>query len=131
MSAASRARTLALLGSLGSASCTSWRVQQVSPEALLSAPSPPSRVRLRLQDSSRVDLRQAHLEADSVTGTVKGVTRTVPLSGISEVAVKRFSAGRTVGLVAGGFAGLYTVALIGCEMSGGCGPDFQGFTLGP
>ena len=123
------AATLLLTVCGASSACNSWQVRSVAPEQLL-AEAPPSTIRLRLQDSTRLVLERPHLAADSVTGTSKGVPATVPLSEITEVAVRRFSPGRTVGLVAIGVGSLFAVAAVACASSGGCGPSFEGFSIG-
>jgi hypothetical protein len=129
--AARRPATALLLGLVGASSaCSAWRVQSVAPAELLRTDRPPTAVRLRLQDSTRVVLLRPHLADDSVTGTLKGAKSTVPLSAITEVALRRFSPERTVGLVALGVASLYAVAAVACAAQGGCGPDFDGFSLG-
>jgi hypothetical protein len=108
-------------------------VQRVTPETLLTAPSPPSRVRLRIEDSTRIILLDPRLSGDSVRGVVaaggKREARSIPVGAIHEVAVRHFSPGKTVGLVAASAAGLFAVAAIGCAMEGGCGPDFSGLSL--
>ena len=114
--------------------CHNWQVQRVTPATLLTAPSPPSRVRFRLEDSTRVILLEPRLAGDSVQGLLaangKRESRSVPVRAINEVAVRRFSPGKTAGLVAASAAGLFAVAAIGCAMEGGCGPDFSGLSLG-
>ena len=123
------ATTLLLVLVGASSACNTWRVQSVAPEELWRAGAPPSTVRLRLQDSTWVVLERPYVLHDSVTGTLKGARSTVPLSDVTEVAVRRFSPGKTVGLVAVGVAGLFVVAAAACS-SGGCTPNFQGFELG-
>jgi hypothetical protein len=128
--AARRPATTLLLVLVGASSaCNTWRVQSVAPQELWRAGAPPSTVRLRLQDSTWVVLERPYVLHDSVTGTLKGARSTVPLSDVTEVAVRRFSPGKTVGLVAVGVAGLFVVAAAACS-SGGCTPNFQGFELG-
>ena len=128
--AARRPATTLLLVLFGASSaCNTWRVQPVAPEELWRAPSPPSTVRLRLQDSTWVVLKRPYLTHDSVTGTLNGAPSTVPLSHVTQVAVRGFSPGKTVGLVAIGVAGLFAVAAAACS-SGGCAPSFDGLSLG-
>jgi hypothetical protein len=128
--AARRPANAVLLVLVGASSaCNTWRVQSVAPEKLWHESSPPSTVRLRLQDSTWVVLKRPYLVHDSVTGTLRGAPATVPLSDVTEVAVRRFSPGKTVGLVAIGAAGLFAVAAAACS-SGGCAPSFQGLQFG-
>jgi hypothetical protein len=130
-------RTL-LIGLIAlTSACHTWRVESASPQALLTSASPPGRLRVRLQDSTRLVLDQPHLLGDSLAGlqrTAAGVqsSTAVPLESITEVAVRRFSTGKTVGLVAGSFAALFAVAAVGCAADGGCGgPTFNGPIFGP
>ena len=123
--AARRPATALLLALVGTSSaCHTWRVQSVPPETLWHDRSPPSTVRLRLQDSTWVVLKRPYLEHDSVTGTLKGTPRTVPLSDVTEVAVRGFSPGKTAGLV-GGIAGVFVAAGLAVCASGGCSPSFS------
>ena len=120
-----RPATALLLVLVGASSaCNTWRVQSVTPEELWRAGSPPSSVRLRLQDSTVVVLKRPHLVHDSVTGTLKGAPSTVPLSDVTEVAVRGFSPGKTAGLV-GGIASLFVAAGLAVCASGGCSPSFS------
>jgi len=120
-----RPATALLLVLVGASSaCNTWRVQSVAPDELWRAGSPPSSVRLRLQDSTVVVLKRPYLVHDSVTGTLKGAPTTVPLSDVTQVAVRGFSPGKTAGLV-GGIAGVFVAAgLVVCG-SGGCSPSFS------
>jgi|1185.fasta_scaffold385143_2 hypothetical protein len=128
---AARRPTTALLLVLAGASpaCNTWRVQSVAPEELWRAGSPPSTVRVRLQDSTLLVLERPYLANDSMTGTRKGAPATVSLSDVTEVAVRKFSPKRTAGLALG-VVGLFTVAALAACASGGCAPNFQGFSLG-
>jgi hypothetical protein len=120
-----RPATALLLVLVGASSaCNTWRVQSVAPEELWRSGSPPSNVRLRLQDSTLVVLKRPYLVHDSVTGTLKGAPSTVPLSDVTEVAVRGFSPAKTAGLV-GGIAGLFVAAGLAVCASGGCSPSFS------
>ena len=123
--AARRPATTLLLVLVGASSaCHTWRVQSVPPEELWYTGWRPSTVRLRLQDSTWVVLDRPYLMHDSVTGTLKGVPSTVPLSDVREVAVRKFSPGKTAGLV-GGVAGLFVATGLAVCASGGCSPSFS------
>ena len=121
---AARRPATALLLVGASSACNTWRVQSVTPEKLWYESSPPSTVRLRLQDSTWVVLKQPYLVHDSGTGTLKGIPTAVPLSDVTEVAVRRFSPGKTAGLV-GGIAGVFVAAGLAVCASGGCSPSFS------
>ena len=122
------AATLLLVLFGASSACNTWRVQPVAPEELWRAPSPPSSVRLRLEDSTWIVLKRPYITHDSVSGTLNGAPSTVPLSRVTQVGVRGFSPGKTVGLVAIGVAGLFAVAAAAC--ASGCGPSFDGFSPG-
>ena len=127
-----RRQTAALLIMLAtpSAACTGWRVTTVPPVELLGAATAPGAVRLGLPDHTRVVLEQPKLIAgDSVRGTSKGALSSVSLHDVTELAVRRFSPGRTLGMVAVGVAGLFAVAAVACASSG-CGPNFGSMNLG-
>ena len=123
-----RSISLLLIG-LSAPACSSWKVQPVAPAEVLQAPRPPSAVRLRLQDDSRLVLDSPRLEHDTVWGMRSGVRAPVPLGSVTELSVRRFSPGKTVGLVAVGVAGLFAVAAAACA-SGGCAPNFGTSTMG-
>lgn len=118
-----------LLIALGASACSGWQVQPVAPADVLQAPKPPSAVRLRLHDDSRLVLEAPRLEHDTVWGMRAGARAPVPLGDISELSVRRFSPGKTLGLVAVGVAGLFAVAAAACA-SGGCAPNFGSMTFG-
>jgi hypothetical protein len=121
-----RRRNLTLLLSLAipASGCHSWQVQTVPPAEVLAAPSVPGEIRLRLIDSTQVVLREPRLSGDSISGKVKAGPRTVPLASVIDLSVRRFSAGRTVGLVGAGFAALFAVAAVACATEG-CGPNWS------
>lgn len=124
-----RRSTSLLLIALGASACRGWQVQPVAPAEVLQAPQPPSAVRLRLQDDSRLVLEGPRLEHDTVWGMRSEVRTPVPLGSITELSVRRFSPGKTVGLVAVGVAGFFAVAALACA-SGGCAPNFATSNLG-
>ncbi len=69
----------------------------------------PERARVTLTDGSQIVLEHIVLRADKLIGTVRGQNQKqdvrVPLTDVRQVANRRFSAGRTVGLVVGVAAG--------------------------
>ena len=115
--------------------CTSWRVEQVSPEQLF-ARQRPKAVRVERADRSRVVLNTPYLVADSLVGTswggptpetmtldevgrdsgAKGQRTGVPLTDISQLAVPRTDALKTSGLILGSIA--VPFALLGIAMAG-------------
>lgn len=104
-----------LLGfALLSSGCHSWQVQSVPAAELLAASSPPAEIRLKLLDSTQLVLREPRLTGDSVAGMMRGTRAAVPVADVAQVAVRRFSPGRTVGLVAASVASLFGVAAAVC-----------------
>ena len=96
----------------------SWHVEEeVSPLQLISAQHPRT-VRLTRTDGSRVVLDEPRIAAgDSLVGVHYGVPSSVAVSDVTQVATRRVSPGKTIGL----FLGLSTVvvgaAVIACLSS--------------
>jgi len=90
------------------AACTSWHVEkEVNPLQLISTKHPRV-VRLTRADGSRVVLDEPRIAAgDSLLGVHYGVQSSVAVSDVTQVATRRVSAGKTIGL----FLGLSTVAV--------------------
>jgi hypothetical protein len=93
----------------------SWHVEEeVSPLQLISTQHPRT-LRLTRTDGSRVVLDEPRIAAgDSVVGVHYGVQSSVAVSDVTQVATRRVSPGKTIGL----FLGLSTVvvgaAVIAC-----------------
>jgi len=85
------------------ASCTSWRVEPVSPAQVVSQDKP-STVRVTLNDGSRFELESPVVSGDSLLGLVKDESygqRAVLLADISKVEIRIGDALKTAGLVVG------------------------------
>lgn len=93
--------------------CSSWKVQNVSPEQTFSDSAYVRKgVRIVTLDSQRVEIRHPQLTAGTITGwSRKGAAVTVPLQTIGELAVKRPDEGKTVMLIVGIAAGAGAVTL--------------------
>jgi hypothetical protein len=97
------------------AACTSWKAQHVSPEQLITREHP-SAVRVQRQDGSQVVVNRPRIGTDSLLGvTARRQPTSVPLADISQVAVQRFNALKTVGLVLGIWAGIVGLIRINCS----------------
>ena len=97
-------------------SCTSWRLEPLSPEHVVDRNVPPSKVRLTLVDSTRVVLEEPSMAADSVVGESQGARRAVALVDIAAVQVRSSSTLRTALLVAGiAIATLAAIHFTGCR----------------
>ena len=100
------------------AASMSWHVEEeVSPLQVISAQHPRT-VRLTRTDGSRVVLDEPRIAAgDSLVGVHYGVPSSVAVSDVTQVATRRVSPGKTIGL----FLGLSTVvvgaAVIACLSS--------------
>ena len=96
--------------------CSSWRVQPVSPSALIEERHPP-KVQVRHADGTRRVLRKPTVEGDSLVSVAgRKDTVRVALADVSAVAVRKFSPLKTFGLTAlivGGFFGLACVMACG------------------
>jgi ferric-dicitrate binding protein FerR (iron transport regulator) len=93
--------------------CTSWKTQEVAPATYIQS-NRPERVRLTLQDSTRLTLQTPTAVGDSIIGTFpKDSTRhAVPVSEVRSFEARRPSAGKTVGLVVGIAAGTFTALAV-------------------
>ena len=90
-------------------SCTSWQVQPVSPEQVVTEEEP-SRIRVTLADSSEVEMEQPRIVGDTLRGMVKGppptdaqqgaeyviTERDVLLADIATVRVRKANVGKTL-----------------------------------
>ena len=93
-------------------SCTSWQVQSVSPEQVVTEDQP-SKIRVTLSDSSRVEMEQPRIVGDTLRGLVKGgpddslVERDVLLADIATVRINKYHTTKSVlfgvGIVVVGF----------------------------
>jgi len=93
--------------------CTSWHVEKgVSPQQVISAEHP-SAVRVTRADGSHIVLHQPRIAAgDSLAGVLDGTPSSVAVSDVTQVAVRKVSAGKTIGLAAGAAVGAGIVAVI-------------------
>ena len=82
--------------------CTTWHFEDgVSPLQLIAAQHP-NVVRVTLPDRSRIVLHQPRIAAgDSLSGILNGAPSSVAVSDVTQVAIRKVSTGRTVGLVVG------------------------------
>lgn len=98
-------------------SCTSWQVQSVSPEQVVTEDQP-SAIRVTLTDNSKLEMEQPRIVGDTLRGLVKGessdslVERDVLLVEIATVRIKKTDPGRTA------FLGLGIAAIIGLAAFG-------------
>jgi hypothetical protein len=100
--------------------CTSWRTQEVSPASYIQSQHP-GKIRLTLQDSTRLTLQSPAVVGDSIVGASGGdsALQAVPVSNVRSFEVRQTSAGKTVGLVFGIVVGAAAVLVAGWAIS--CG----------
>jgi hypothetical protein len=73
----------------------------VSPEQLI-ATAHPNAVRVTRRDSSRIVLREPKIAAgDSLSGVHNGAPASIAVSDVTQVAIRKVSAGKTIGLILG------------------------------
>jgi len=116
-----RAR-LALTLSLTIPACQSWHTEQIAPQQVLDTRQPQT-LRVTRADSSEVVLDAPELSGDTLLGVARnGDSVRVPLDSVRFTATRRFSPGRTVGLVLGlgATALLALVAAIAIGCNSGC-----------
>ena len=82
------------------AACTTWHVEKgVSPLLLISTEYP-SAVRLTRADSSQIVLHQPRIAVgDSLAGLHNGAPSSVAVSDVTQIAIRRFSTRKTLGLI--------------------------------
>lgn len=77
--------------------CTSWRVQRLSPQQVLTAEQPTA-IQVMRSDSTRVVLTQPEVSGDSLVGLTKGRRLSIPLTDVASVAVREGDTWKSVGL---------------------------------
>ena len=75
--------------------CTSWHVQNVTPEQVI-ARDHPNELRVTRTDSSRIVLSLPRVAGDSLFGFDSHAEFGMPLSDVSSVAEQRFDAGKSI-----------------------------------
>lgn len=66
--------------------CTSWRVQRLSPQQVLTAEQPTAMQVMR-SDSTRVVLTHPEVSGDSLVGLIEGGRLSIPLTDVASVAL--------------------------------------------
>jgi hypothetical protein len=118
-------RTLSVLVSLSwlVSGCTSWKTQEVAPATYIQS-NRPEKIRITLQDSTRLVVQGPAVVGDSIVGTVEHVSarHAVAVSDVLSYEARRPSTSKTVGLVAGVAAGTFlffgTLVAIGLATGG-------------
>ncbi len=101
--------------------CSSWKTQEASPQQVLEDEQP-NKVRVTLADGSRVVLKEPVVSGDTLTGSVDGEQRSIPLADVADVEVRKAEVVPTVALVVLGTAAvLFGLAVIVFCADGDCG----------
>ncbi len=127
-----RLTCLLLLVAQALTGCATWQVAEVTPQALITRDHP-SRIQVREKVGTKYVMAAPVVVGDTLVGAVKLGTgvgigsedRRTPLSVIDRIAVRKFSAGRTVVAVLGGavvaFLGLALYVVQTVCISDNCG----------
>lgn len=100
------------LGAFGTAACTTWRIQGLSP-AMVITRDQPRVIRITAIDSSHVVVDNPRLIGDTLTGTTGATPFRAPVSDVAYVSLRRGDAGKTAGLVLlGGVGALIGLAVL-------------------
>ena len=114
-----RYRSVMVLGgivlSAATMACSSWQVQQASPELLME--QHPKAVEVHHQDGSKFRLTNPSIVHDTLAGIRSDTSAMIPLSEVSSLGVRRFSLGRTSLLFLSIPAGFVGFVLVGCATS--------------
>ena len=96
--------------------CTSWKTQDASPQQVL-AEEQHDKVLVKLADGSKLVLEQPVVAGDTLTGSVDGEQRSIPLADVSALEVRKTDALLTTALVFGTIVGLLAIAAGLCAAS--------------
>jgi hypothetical protein len=99
--------------------CTSWHVVELRPEQLL-ANRRPNAVRIQRADRTRVVLDSPHLSGDSLIGMTRGESLAMPVSDITQIAVRRGNGLKTVGLILSIYGAGFAVFGLACAAGADC-----------
>ena len=105
-----RCTTALLLVTLCGLSCQAWHTEGVTPQLL--ATRAPATLRVTRVDGSQLVIGRPALRGDTLFGVVDRRPIHIQLTEVRETATRRFSAGRTAGLVAGVGAVVLTTYLV-------------------
>ena len=98
--------------------CTSWKTQEASPEQVL-ADEQSNKVQVTLADGSQVVLEQPVVAGDTLTGSVDGEQRSIPLADVSSIAVQGTDGVKT-GLLVFGVVVVAVGVILVAGFSGAC-----------
>ena len=110
-----RRLTCCLLLPVYLAGCSSWYVQEVSPQQLVTEEQP-KKIRVTLTDGSQLQIEQPTVSGDTLMGyevrgrRYSGQQVNIPLSDVTDVAIQRTDAGKTTALIVG------TVLVVGAAV---------------
>jgi hypothetical protein len=115
-----------LLVSLGNTSCYAWHTEHIAPASLL-ATRQPRQLRVTRTDASQTILKNPVMRADTLVGApvqINAAEVRIPVADVRQVATRRFSVGRTLGLTLGfatvAVGTVVIVFLINCPGTSAC-----------
>lgn len=103
--------------------CYAWQTQPIAPRQVIEQQSL-VRARLVGTDRSIIELTGPRIRGDSIAGLIGMEERAVALRDVSAVQIQRFSAGRTIGLVALGILASTVVIALSPRREATCPGDF-------
>ena len=116
-----------LVVSLANGACYAWHAEPLAPDSLVRALQP-MELRVTHANGSETILEQPTVRADTLVGVVQGGNNAqevaIPISDVSQLATRKFSAGRTLGLVVGAAAitgvAIVAIFMINCPNTSAC-----------
>lgn len=99
------------------AGCTEWHVEPMAPGEVLGTMHP-SRLRITLDDSTRVVFGQPSIIGDTMVGLVQGRRSSVAVTDIATVAIRKTNTANTVLLVGGLVFLTAASAAVGSQLGG-------------
>ena len=114
---------------LSLSACTSWRPNEVTPQAAVENQPPPPSLRVTLTDSSTVVINNPQLQGDTIVGLDATKTEVrVPLDSVLLTETRHGDTGKSIGAALGVglavFAILAVAFVISCNQSG-CYDDLR------
>ena len=120
---------------LSLSACTSWRLNEVTPQAALQTQPAPKSMRVTLTDSSSIVINNPTMQGDTIVGVDQtNAAVRVPLDSVLGTETRHGDAGKSVlavlGVAAAAFAVLAVVFVISCNQSG-CYDDLKPSAVKP
>ena len=98
--------------------CVSWQVEAGVSTRQLIATRHPNAVRVTQRDGSHTVLRNPRIEGDSLSGYGSGRLSTFAVSDVRQVAIQKYDARKTAGLVGGICGGIAILLFVTTDWGG-------------